>query len=86
MLGYNEKSQNLGSFRIQLLHGFIVKVANEKSSDDVRKVVITRTVDELVLGGYTPELFQELKAYSKGLEIPMNFSILLEVSNTLCKC
>lgn len=44
--------------------------------------LVTRNVDELVLGTYQPEIFVFLSKYSKnfGTKMPVNFSLVLEVS------
>ena len=46
------------------------------------KEIITKTVDELVMGGYEPEIFNKVRPLAKltGIEIPDKFEILLGVS------
>lgn len=48
------------------------------------KFVITKTVDELVLGGYEPEVFVKIKPIAKrtGIHIPLPFNILWGKNNS----
>lgn len=84
MLGLDATSQNMGEEKFKFLSSIIKGYINPKNADRYSESlpVVTKSVHELVLGGYLPEIFNKTKAAAKsaGLHMPMNFSILLEVS------
>lgn len=60
--------------------GYMAQLKKNKGPES--QIILTKTIDELVLGGYDPDVFVKLSKLSKSSNIPMpeNFSIILEVS------